>query len=143
MEEVLLTRELQNNFSAVFGGYIPRRRRRQEDPDFFTRVEFRCRSKRNRIVTARYDNLSSFVVVDCLDMNEDSQPKAKFLLDIEALLRFDDDDPRASYYTDLSSRSSGFEDFNSTDSNFSETTISSDHNTSLYDVYFLLAEEKV
>lgn len=142
MEEVVLTKELQDSFSAVFGGYIPRRRRRTTgDSGSFTRVEFRCRSKRNRIVTARYDNLTSFVVVDYRDMKEDSQPKEEFLLDMDALLSFDDD-LQSSCYTDLSRRSSGFEDISSTASNFSDTTFGSDHNTFLHEVYFL-SEEKV
>lgn len=142
MEEVVIARELQNNFSAVFGGYIPRRRVRTTGSECMTRVEIRCRSKRNRIVTARYDNLSSFMVVNYRDIMEDSQPKEEFLLDMDSLLRFDDD-RKASYYSDLSSRSSGFEDLGSTASDFSDTTFMNDHNTSLEDIYFLLSEEKV
>lgn len=144
MEEVVITRELQDNFSAVFGGYIPRRRRRTTGDGYFTRVEFRCRSKRNRIVTARYDNLSSFVVVDYRDIKEGSQLTEKFVMDIDALLRFDDDLPlKSSSCTDVSSRSSGFEEISSTASNFSDTSFGSDHNTPLNDVYFLLSEKKV
>ncbi|KAK4314913.1 hypothetical protein Pmani_013827 [Petrolisthes manimaculis] len=139
MEEVVISRTLQENIFAIFGGYTPRRRRITADS--FTKVEYRHRSKRNKIVTARYDNLSSFVVLEYLDKDNDEQQYKEILMDIDTLLDLDDYGKTNTIVDCNSSLSSGFDEI-STISDFSNCSFGSEYTTSLSEIYNLLSGEK-